>query len=349
MRDFSISHLEEVLVDTQSGDFPLADSVEQNVLVYDASTLSNHPENGQSELYAALSDGPGIVVIKGLIADHAVLDCASEIFSTIIEHEKASGSARGDHFAKPGANDRIWNSFEKHCLANPKNFAAYYANPVLDLICRAWLGPAFQMTAQVNRVNPGGAAQTAHRDYHLGFMTEAQMRQYPASVHQLSPMLTLQGAIAHVDMPLEAGPTLYLPHSQKWPEGYLYSTRPEVQDLFGQRHAQLPLAKGDSAFFNPAVLHGSGTNKSANIFRLGNLLQVSSAMGRPMETVDRSAMIAALNGELVASELTSEQRRLLIGMVADGYPFPTTLDPDPPVGGLAPASPAHKIMLDYGL
>ena len=37
--------------------------------------------------------------------------------------------------------------------------------------CEAWLGPNYQMTAQVNLVHPGGDFQQAHRDYHLGFQT----------------------------------------------------------------------------------------------------------------------------------------------------------------------------------
>ena len=45
-------------------------------------------------------------------------------------------------------------------------------------------------------VNPGGAAQKPHRDYHLGFMTVAVAEQYPAHVHHLSAALTLQGAVA---------------------------------------------------------------------------------------------------------------------------------------------------------
>ena len=49
-------------------------------------------------------------------------------------------------------------------------FADYYANDVIALISEAWLGPDYQVTSQVNVVNPGGQAQTAHRDYHLGFM-----------------------------------------------------------------------------------------------------------------------------------------------------------------------------------
>ena len=43
-------------------------------------------------------------------------------------------------------------------------------------------------------------------------------------------------------------------------------------------------------FFDPAVLHGAGTNHTEGergIKRMGNLLQISSAMGIALEAVDR--------------------------------------------------------------
>jgi len=42
-------------------------------------------------------------------------------------------------------------------------------------------------------------------------------------------------------------------------------------------------------------------------------------------------------------------RRLLIDMVADGYPFPANLDVSPPVGGLAPPSQAEQTKRHFGL
>lgn len=51
-------------------------------------------------------------------------------------------------------------------------------------------------------------------------------------MHALSPLLTLQGAVAHVDMPVETGPTLYLPHSQKYPAGYVAFHQPEFTTCF---------------------------------------------------------------------------------------------------------------------
>ena len=154
----------------------------------------------------------------------------------------------------------------------------------------AWLGPAYQITSQLNVVNPGGAAQVAHRDYHLGFQSAAAIERFPVHVQRLSPVLTLQGAIAHCDMPIETGPTLYLPFSQSYLPGYMATARPEFRDYFDKHHVQLPLAKGDAVFFNPALFHAAGTNRSKDVRRIANLLQVSSAFGRAMESVDRLKM-----------------------------------------------------------
>jgi ectoine hydroxylase-related dioxygenase (phytanoyl-CoA dioxygenase family) len=168
-------------------------------------------------------------------------------------------------------------------------------------------------------------------------MSREQALRYPAHVHALSPVLTLQGAVAHVDMPVETGPTLYLPHSQKYPAGYVAFHLPEFTAYFDENRVQLPLAKGDAAFFNPAVFHGAGTNNSTGVRRMANLLQVSSAFGRAMETVDRPAMVEALYPVLRSFTGSVEN---VIAASAEGYAFPTNLDLDQPIGGLAPPTQA---------
>ena len=335
---------------TQAADYPHAVEIKNNVPVYDGATLGDHNHKAlMAEWANVLRNGPGIIAIKSAFTDTAPIDRATAVFETLIAREKAAGAAAADHFAKPGANDRIWNVLEKHCLADPEGFAAYYANQALATVAEAWLGPAYQMTAQMNQVNPGGTAQSAHRDYHLGFMTSAQSARYPAHVHTLTSALTLQGAVAHCDMPLESGPTLYLPFSQHMDSGYLAFPRSEFQEFFRERHMQMPLQKGDAVFFNPALMHAAGTNMSKNIYRMANLLQVSSAFGRAMETVDRSAMCLALYPTLAASDMNHRARSAVIAAAAEGYAFPTNLDRDPPIGGLAPNSQAdvmHKALAD---
>lgn len=330
---------------TRAEDVPQAAEVVQNIPIYHGEAVGRAARDPQSrraltaEWAWVFADGPGIVVIRDALPDAAVVDRASAIFEAIIAEEKAANLGGGDHFAKPGANDRIWNSLEKHCLADPANFAAYYSADALALASEAWLGPAYQMTAQVNRVNPGGAAQVPHRDYHLGFMSPEQMARFPAHIHGVSPLLTLQGAVAHCDMPVETGPTMLLPFSQSFHEGYLAFGRPEFQEHFAKHHVQLPLSKGDALFFNPAVMHGAGTNRTADRFRMVNLLQVSSAFGRAMESVDRARMCRAVFPVLRQGGAGIDVANV-IASTAEGYPFPTNLDRNPPIGGLAPRSMA---------
>ena len=335
---------------TDLAEYPQASAVEQNVLTYEGARLRlalsrpAGPERVQAELAHALRDGPGIVVLTGAFADLSVVDLATRQFEAIIAAQRAAGGAAGDHFARAGQNDRIWNALEKLALRAPEVFAAYYANDLLATACRAWLGPGYQVTSQVNVVNPGGAAQTVHRDYHLGFQTDPAAERFPAHVHRLSPVLTLQGAVAHTDMPTETGPTMYLPHSQKYLPGYLAWRRPDFREYFESSYVQLPLAKGDAVFFNPALFHAAGANHTADVNRMANLLQVSSAFGRAMEAVDRAAMSAALFPALRAMHEAAAPPAAIANVIAagaEGYAFPTNLDLDQPVGGLAPPTQAE--------
>ena len=329
-------------------DYPFARDVVSNVPVYDglevrraAASLESRKEI-MAEWVEALTDGPGIVAIRNTFADTGAIDKASAHFWAIIEEERRSKVGGGDHFAKPGANDRVWNALEKLCLRDPAAFAAYYGNAVIALVSEAWLGPSYQITSQLNVVNPGGAAQVPHRDYHLGFQSPQAIERFPAHVHRLSPALTLQGAVAHCDMPLETGPTLYLPFSQSYLPGYIATARAEFREYFDRRHVQLPLAKGDAVFFNPALFHAAGTNRSKDVRRIANLLQVSSAFGRAMESVDRLKMslrlYPALKSLLNDEAITAAEAGNVIAACAEGYAFPTNLDRDPPIGGMAPKS-----------
>ncbi|ANI40928.1 phytanoyl-CoA dioxygenase family protein [Mycolicibacterium vaccae] len=347
--DFDLGRFRrEVERDTDVSDYPHAADVRDNVLVYSAPAMAHTADRHalQAELIHALADGPGVVVFTEAF-DTAVVDRASDAFFALIEAQRAAGQSAGDHFGTPGANDRIWNAAQKLALHDPQVFADYYANDALALVCQAWLGPRYQVTSQVNVVNPGGKAQVPHRDYHLGFVPEEHLAAYPAHVHRTSPALTLQGAVAHCDMPVESGPTMLLPHSQRFAGGYLAFNRPEFIDYFAAHHVQLPLRKGDAVFFNPALYHGAGTNSSSGIRRIANLMQISSPFGRAMEAVDRTAMVRAVYPALRAMQAAGRSRRDVENVVvatAEGYAFPTNLDSDQPIGSLAPPSQVDTVL-----
>jgi ectoine hydroxylase-related dioxygenase (phytanoyl-CoA dioxygenase family) len=266
----------------------------------------------------------------------------NNVYANIIAEEKKVAGKRGDHFAGAGANDRIWNSLGKHCLADAESFVEYYSNPWLPLISEAWLGPHHQLTAQVNIVKPGAKAQISHRDYHIGFQDKEPCAKFPKAMQVASQFLTLQGAVAHSDMPVQSGPTRLLPFSQKFEEGYMAYRLPEFQNYFLEKYVSIPLDMGDGLFFNPALFHAAGQNDSTNVMRSANLLQISSAFGKPMESIDTHALVEKSWDAMLAmykrygliDELTA-----LVSVVAEGYPFPTNLDRRiPETAGMAPES-----------
>ena len=330
-------------------DYPLAVRIIQGVPTYDATALAHGPTADaehraalRDELTVALVEGPGIAVLEGAVPIEAV-DRVSAVFWDLIEAQHAGGGPAGDHFAKPGANDRVWNALEKLAVADPDAFIDYHRSDAVALACEAWLGPRYQITEQVNVVNPGGEAQHPHRDYHMGFLTDDEAEQFPLHAHLLSPLLTLQGAIAHCDMGTETGPTMYLPHSHKYELGYLAWRRPEFIEYFSQHRVQLPLRTGDAVFFSPAMFHAAGHNRTAGVRRMANLLQISSAFGRATEAVDRARMVNAVYPSLrsrLASGLDRAAAANVVAACAEGYAFPTNLDRDQPVDGLAPPSQA---------
>ena len=332
-----------------AADYPLAVRITQGVPTYDASPLAHGPTDDaehraalRGELARALVGGPGIVLLEGAVPTAAV-DRASAVFWDLIAAQRAQGGPAGDHFAKPGANDRIWNALEKLAVTDPDAFIDYHRSDAVAVACEAWLGPRYQLTEQVNVVNPGGEAQHPHRDYHMGFLTDDEAEQFPLHAHLLSPLLTLQGAIAHCDMGTESGPTMYLPHSHKYELGYLAWRRPEFVEYFAEHRVQLPLRTGDAVFFSPAMFHAAGHNRTADVHRIANLLQISSAFGRATEAVDRASMVDAVYPALrsrLAAGLDRAAAANVVACCAESYAFPTNLDRDQPVDGLAPPSQA---------
>ncbi|KAJ5890078.1 hypothetical protein N7504_010888 [Penicillium tannophilum] len=354
-------------VDTST--YPLACAVERNIPIYDLGALDAALTGAtisqlQDEWHHVLHTGPGVFVLRDMYnpARYShVLSASNEAFDRIIARERESNTSQGDHFATSGSNDRIWNSFNKHGAEDPASFVDYYANPWLAAVCTAWLGPGYKVTAQVNAVHPGGAAQEAHRDFHLGFQEADACARFPATKQLATQFLTLQGAVAHTDMPVESGPTRFLPFSQTYAPGYLAWRRPEFRAFFQENYVALPLTMGDGVFFNPALFHAAGANvmdpNNGGFRRVANLLQVSSPFGKPMETVDSLPLVESTwdllvqryqtAGKRIAdpdldpqqSSLEAREIRAFIQAVAEGYPFPTNLDRRPPApSGMAPES-----------
>ncbi|WP_371398979.1 phytanoyl-CoA dioxygenase family protein [Marinovum algicola] len=326
-------------------DVPHAADIQRNVPIYDVPALDLTDPDLLAEWAKVLRVGAGVICLKRAFPDTAPIDRATGVFRQIIDDEREQAAGKGDHFAASGANDRIWNALQKQCLRDPEGFAAYYSNAAIAAASLAWLGPHYQMTSQINQVRPGGKAQRAHRDYHLGFQSAETAASFPVHVHDLTATLTLQGAVAHEDMPVESGPTKLLPFSQRYAPGYIAFHQTGHSEFFETHYIQLPLEKGDAVFFNPALFHAAGENRSSDIDRMANLLQVSSPFGRAMEAIDRDAMCRSVYPALKA--LSEAEARAVIAATAEGYAFPTNLDTDPPIGGNAPETQADVMRRAY--
>ncbi|ASJ70686.1 phytanoyl-CoA dioxygenase family protein [Granulosicoccus antarcticus] len=333
---------------TNPKDYPQAIQISQQIPVYDGSALlvtldgDTQWQPVMAEWNRSFRTGPGIIVVKRGFTDFDLIDAATDALEKVIREEEASNAGKGDHFATAGANSRVWNAHEKLCMQDPETYSRYNANELVRRVSEAWLGQGYQITTQVNVVRPGGKAQTVHRDYHMGFQTIEQLKSYPACQHALSAQLTLQGAIAHCDVSLESGPTKLLPYSQSYLPGYLAVHLPEFQAYFEAHHVQLSLEKGDMLFFNPATFHAAGENRTTDIHRFVNLMQIGSAYGRSIEIVDRLRISKAVYAGLLQlvddGQLSIREADNVIAATAEGYPFPANLDIDSPLSGMAPPS-----------
>ena len=80
---------------------------------------------------------------------------------------------------------------------------------------------------------------------------------------------------------------------------------------------------------------------------MANLLQISSALGRSMETVNRHKMSLKLYPSLLEAKqkksLTELELENAIAACAEGYSFPTNIDLDPPLKGHAPLTQAQFV------
>ena len=263
----------------------------------------------------------------------------------MIATQRASGATSGDHFAKPGANDRVWNALEKLAVADPGR-----VRRVLRQRRRGPRGPE----PGSDRL-PGDLAGQRREPRRRGADRAPRLPpRVPVGRTVRSVPAARARAVAGADAPGRGRPRrharsspvrrCYLPHSQKYSHGYVAYRRPEFQEFFESHYVQLPLAKGDAVFFNPALLHAAGSNHSVDIRRMANLLQISSAFGRAMETVDRERVVTAIYPSLLAaaeSGMSAAQVENVVAAGAEGYAVPDQPRPRPAGGRHGSAQPGR--------
>ena len=107
--------------------YPFCSNIKKKVVIYNGEqirSIINTPKSFElkSELHYCLKEGPGVLIIQQAFLQKKTIDKASEIFLGIIKKEKGNAIHHGDHFARPGQNERLWNSLQKLCEIDPKTF-----------------------------------------------------------------------------------------------------------------------------------------------------------------------------------------------------------------------------------
>ncbi|ORX36098.1 hypothetical protein BD324DRAFT_630156 [Kockovaella imperatae] len=336
-----LKHLSELKTDASH--YPHAKDIVGNIPVYSGPELLNLIYAGDSsreeimdELHQCLFTGPGVLIIKEMMEPEMCVR-AHEFMKTITPGIETSTHKRTPRFG------------EKQAKAKPEDYAGYYSNPILAMVCEAWLGLGYQITTQSNAIRAGSDQQEIHRDYHMSHWGD-RCRQFPLATHVANQFLTLQCAIAHTPQPLTSGPTRFLPYSNHHPNGYLNIRRQEFKDFVKPRMSQMPLEVGDAAFFNPSTYHQPGVNEQ-DVHRAMNLFQVNSCMSRCMDTKDTAGMTKAIwpvlkqwHKEIQGSTGSGTERfvngtkterhplelEALINATAEGYEYPINSDKEAP-------------------
>ena len=249
-------------------EYPRAGRFEFGIPVYDSQTFrvaTEDPDESigvRAELATALLRGPGIVVISGAVAPD-VVDRATTAFLAMIAEQRASGRDRRRPLRRAR---RQRPGLERDARSSPSPTLRRSSTTTPATPSASWPRRGSVPATRSPRRSTSSIRVDRHRRRTAittsASSSDAVAAQYPAHVHRLSPMLTLQGAVAHCCMPVESGPTMYLPHSQRYELGYLAWRRDDFIEYFHDHHVQLPLEPGDGVFFNPAVFHARGTNRT---------------------------------------------------------------------------------------
>ena len=328
--------------------------VVDNVLVYDAAALrAGHHRAGRGARSRPSSCGPSPTVraswpIRGAFPDTTVVDRATAAFDAII----ADGARRGRTGRRPLRQGRRQRPRVERAgeagRARPgrvrRLLRERHARAVSRCLARA------RATRSPRRST--WSARAGRRRTRTATTTWASSRTTPSSstpthVHLLSPVLTLQGAVAHCDMPVESGPTMYLPYSHQ------YDAR--LPRLAAARVPRLLRASTTSSSRWPRATPSSSTRRCSTA-PAPTSRPTSSASPTCCRSPRRSAgrwrpwtateCVRAVYPVLLDRKAAGVDRtpaRHALAAAAEGYPFPTNLDLDQPVGGLTPPSQAEVV------
>ncbi len=221
---------------------------------------------------------------------------------------------------------------ERPALAHPGVFFDYYANDTVALASRAWFGPNYQVTWALNADIPGRedrqewSTSAGRRSPRTATITWVSCRWRPRRT--IRSTCTACPRCSPCTVPWRTA-------TCRW--------KPGLRCIFRTRRSTYP------ATWRPTCRNSSSISPKLRAIALGHARDGQPvagvvAFGRAMETVDRTAAIIALYPTLLArsdSGASMTEIANVIAASAEGYPFPTNLDLDQPIGSLNPETQAE--------
>ena len=186
-----------------------------------------------AEWVEALTDGPGVVSIRGAFATPGAIDAANA--ALLGDHRRGAAEATSAAaIISPSPAPMTASGTRSKSSACATRTSSPHTTPTRSSRSCRRPGSARAIRSPRSSTSSTPAARPSPCTATIIWVSNrlAEIERFPVHVHRLSPVLTLQGAVAHCDMPLESGPTLYLPYLAKLPARLLRLARPEFKDYF---------------------------------------------------------------------------------------------------------------------
>ena len=223
-------------------------------------------------------------------------------------------------------------------------FARYYANEAIAMVCRGLAGDRLSdhLAGQLRQSRRRGAVGASRLSHGLPVRRGDRGLPRPRPPAFAGADLAGRGrALRHAgrDRP-DAVPAVLADVTRR---AISPGASPNSSNISTGITSSCRSKKGDAAFFNPALFHAAGHNRTTR--RAPHRQPLADLLGLwPRDGIGRSRQ----NGQSALSlrcaaglDLDARARANVIAACAEGYAFPTNLDRDPPLGGLAPQTQAQ--------
>lgn len=233
--------------------YPLAGRIQQNVPVYDASSMNlrntKFLERLQAEFQHNLIQGPGLYVIENFFMDKQVINTTERACKRFVDLDRTEELVETYNFVRP--QHSMASDFVQHAKADQKSFVAYYSNMLLKVICTGHFGSEYRLYSRSN-----GIGRTQQQGFSLDDVVasnnECQLHHLVSdreATRASAVGFTLRGIIAHSAVSQKFGAFAQTLHTK----GKAHYDK-ALHETSSESRVNLQLRKGDAAFYHSALV-----------------------------------------------------------------------------------------------